>query len=294
MAFDSERLRSERVYRTTAPVSEVLADLVRLRSFDTEMEGQKEKWSQRALLCGILAGVAAVVGVLLIPAGYGAIVLGLAWVLVMAWFVCYRMTSRFRTLELVERRYELVLRLLKRLRRDIAPDAPVTVELDFRSTTEAENCKDRGSVGQWLAESFALSWLTLQTRLVDGTHLRLGVEERQQFRRRSLLNARGKYKTKRKQKSAMLLSVQLRVKPEKYPQLTRLTSKAKAAVQLPKAVRLTRLEVTDDRILMRTGMALDGDVKEAPRTFLMMLLSLYQVLNYSTSLRKQGLAKASP
>lgn len=294
MELDLDRFRFERVYRNTAPVQVLMADFARLKGFDAEVERQQKLWSSRGQALGISAFVAFLLSFVALAQGFGPWGFGLTAALLVGLFVCISMSSRLLTLDLQDKRYELVVHLLKRLRRDIAPDEPVSLDLDFRPTSDLENLKDRGSVGQWKTESFAQQWLVLQARLLDGTHLRLGMEERLQLRRRTKRNPRGKYKTKNKQKGASLLHVQLRVKPERHPRLAQLAPKARAAVQLPLTVRLTRLEVTDDRLSMRAGLGLDWDLELAPRTFLMMLLSLYQVLNYSTALRKQAVAKVAP
>lgn len=302
MAFDSDRFRFERVYRNTAPVSVVMADLGELRAFDAEMDLRQKSWSRRARICGYSALLAVIASLPVIAStDFGGVAfLGVAGLFV-AMLAFNGIASQFRKLDLQDRRYELPSRILQRLRKDIAPDEPVTVELDFHPTTDRENLADRSSAGEWKTESFVQRWLSLQVRLMDGTHLRVGMEERLQLRRRTRINPRGKYKTKNKQKGSALLHVQLRVKPEHHPHLARLESRARQAVRLPDYVSLVKLEVAEDRLSLRSGLPLDWEAADrvspvscdAPRAALMSLLSLYQVLNYSTALRKQVPARAS-
>ncbi|HZI12392.1 MAG TPA: hypothetical protein VE153_18560, partial [Myxococcus sp.] len=147
--------------------------------------------------------------------------------------------------------------------------------------------------------------------------------ERLRKRKRTRRNPRGKSKTKHKSKGLMVLQVRLRVKPERHPRLTDFQSRAARAVKLPKGAVLNRLRVAKDGVALRVRLPLDWQAGPAPtadapparkpalvpgrraapapqgpvdasRTVLMMLLSLYQVLNYSTALRKRAGAKAAP
>lgn len=298
MAFDIDRFRSEQVYRASAPRQAVLADLGVLRTLDAELERKHQAWSKRGRILGIL-GAVAFVGTF-VPV-VGLALLGLAVVLLGALLVCNRMAARYRRLDLQDRRYELVTRVLRRLRKDIAPDEPVTVEVDFHPLEDPRHLTGRGQAGPWNTESYVQRWLSLQVRLMDGTHLRLGMEERLLRRRRTKRNPRGKLKSKQKQKGLALLHVQLRVKPERHPHLARLDARARTAVRLPEEASLARLEVAADGLSLRARLPLDwvaqDEVKplfcDAPRTAVMALLSLYQVLHYSTTLRKQEKAKAS-
>jgi hypothetical protein len=302
VAFDIDRLRSERVYSTRAPARGVKEDLERLRRIDAEMGEKKQAWSRRSLACtglavasffGLFLPIIEAVGFLLLVMALGAGAVGMV--------VCFVLSLRYKGLDLEDRRYELVARLLHRLRKDIPPDEPVTVELDFRPVDDERHLTGKGKVRDWDTRSFAQRWLSLQVRLTDGTHLRIGMEERLVLLRRTRRNPRGKLKVKNKQKGAALLHVQLRVKPERHPHLARLGARARAAVRLPERTSLRRLEVAEDGLGLRARMPRDwvarDDVKspsrDAPRTAVMALLSLYQVLNYSTTLRKQEKAKAS-
>ncbi|MFP2930587.1 hypothetical protein ACLESO_36395 [Pyxidicoccus sp. 3LG] len=306
MAFDFHRLRSERVYRNSAPVQAMMADLDRLRSLDTEAERNRGMWKDRALATGIAGlGLLILSAVLAGASASSSVVanvgLALGGVLLLGCCVCLFMSARLALLNLEDRRYELALRVLQRLRQDIDPEETVSLELDFRPTSHPSKLTERGSLGEWKTESYVDPFLTFQARLRDGTHLRLGMEQRLQLRNRTRRNPRGKSKTKRKTRSAALVHVQLRVKPERHPSLAQLGRDARKAVKLPPQVALKRLEVTEDRLSMRARMGAGWEAKahgkhvslDAPRTVLMMLLSLYQVLNQSTAMRRRSAARVS-
>ena len=189
----------------------------------------------------------------------------------------------------------------QRLRKHNDPEEPESQEKDYRPTSHPKKLKERGSLGEWKTENYVDPFLSFQARLRDGTHLRLGMEQRLQLRNRTRRNPRGKYKTKRKTRSAALIHVQLRVKPERHPSLAQLGRDARKAVKLPPQVKLARLEVKEDRLSLRARMGAGWEAKahvehvslDAPRTVLMSLLSLYQVLNYSTSLRRRSTSRVA-
>ncbi|MFP2903820.1 hypothetical protein ACLESD_01865 [Pyxidicoccus sp. 3LFB2] len=299
MTFDFHRFRLEQVYRGSAPVQTVMEDLASLRGFDEEMDRLKAVWAKRSRFSGIAAIVSFVSLFLLAPLGLGVVGLFLIPVFLVGLLVCSSVSSRYGRRNLDDRRYELVMKLLQRLRKDIAPEEPVTLELDFHSPDATRNLTDRGLLVEWKTESFVQRWLSLQVRLMDGTHLRLGMDERLQVRRRARRNARGRTKTKLKKKGSTLLHVQLRVKPERHPHLARLGAQAKAAVRLPRPLKLSKLEVAADRLSLRAVTTSywcvttrkSDPALDASRAYLMMLLSLYQVLNYSSSLRKREAAR---
>ncbi|MCP3143089.1 hypothetical protein [Pyxidicoccus xibeiensis] len=304
MAFDFDRVRSERFYRSTAPVAEVMADLDRLRHLDTEAKKARAAWKDRSFTLAFAGPGLLVVSLVLyvskpgIVAGTG---LTLGGVLIFGLFLSLFRVLRLKMVDLEERRYALALRVLQRLSEDIGPDEPVTLELDLHLTMDARNRTARGTSGAWKTEHFVNRWLSFQARLRDGTHLRLGMEQRAQHRVRERRNPRGRLKIKRKNKGTALIDVQLRVKPERHPGLARLGQDARKVVKLPPGVALARLEVTDDRLSLRSRMEDGWEAKprmrnaslDAPRTVVMMLLSLYQVLNYSTALRKREAARAT-
>ncbi|HSP79263.1 MAG TPA: hypothetical protein VLQ93_12080, partial [Myxococcaceae bacterium] len=138
-------------------------------------------------------------------------------------------------------------------------------------------------------------WLSLRGRLLDGTHFQLGMVQKLQKRSRWVRNYRGKNKYKSKSKERALAWVQLRVKPEKHPQLEQLGRQARGAVRLPPGSSIRGLDVTAESISLEVVVGHDWEAagagiekENASRLFAMMLMSCYQVLNLSRSLGKKS------
>ncbi|RKH29647.1 hypothetical protein D7Y13_16360 [Corallococcus praedator] len=312
MAFDLSAFQKTLVYQAHAPVPEVLEDLKVIGQLDQKAEAaRKTLW--------ISAWVVLVIGVLSLfvvgPLGLAPIALAVGLFIVRA---------RRRRTDLEDRRYGLVATLLQRLQVDLEKDAVVELTLDLSPNDEVRKRVAEGTRGRWKCEDFTETWLQLQGRFADGTHLHLSMVEHLQKRSRTQRNARGKTKTKRKQKGKALMQVSLRVKPERHPGLAALDASARSAARLPPGIQVSRIRVGADRVEMRALLAHDwvarapkpvpplaslamapskGRKPKAPvvppgkhdasRTATMMLLSLYQVLNFSSSQRRRSDARAT-
>lgn len=296
MPFDINRFHAEKRYLNTAPVSELMGDLGFLARFDSEIEALRNKWRGRASVATWCCVGLFVVLLIIVFARSGAEDSGglekgwALWGITLVLSVGLHLrANKYSRQDLENRRYDLLSQLLLRLRRDIEPDEPVTLALDFRAVDHADKLTGKGRAGRWTTNDFEDPWMSLQARLRDGTHLKLSMEEWLQKRSRTKVNARGKRKTKRKDKSATFLQAQLRVKPERHPELASMKDAARDVVRLPPKVLLSKLDVSEDRLSLRARMesnwvalpADSGSSPDATRTCLMMLLSLYQVLNHS-------------
>ncbi|RKH29646.1 hypothetical protein D7Y13_16365 [Corallococcus praedator] len=210
--------------------------------------------------------------------------------------------ARLKPRDLDNRRYGLARVLLQRLQVDLAPDAPVRLKLDLRQPDVREKRVRQDMVGWWRTEFFIDPWFLLETRLADGTFLKIHMVEKHQKRERYKTSASGKTKKKTKTKGFARLEVSLRVKPERHPGLGTLKARATNATRLPRRVELERVRVGADRLSLRVRLAGDwvAQAKKAPddpetpafwkqalekddasRTTTMMLLSLYQVVHYA-------------
>ncbi|WP_228559578.1 MULTISPECIES: hypothetical protein [unclassified Myxococcus] len=304
MAFNIDRFREERVYRCTGPIRELREDLERLRLLDMGVEQSRRKWRKSAWVCLAATVVVFIYRMTLDEGLEDALALRLTlWpglVMLAGTVGCFVVYLRFRRLDLENRRYTLASQVIHRLRRDIGPDASVRLELDFTPADSSEKLLGKHTTPSgWKAENFSDPWFTLQTRLLDGTHLRIAMVQRLMKRSRTRRSASGKYKTKHRQDSWALLQVQLRVKAARHQDLALLEPEARQAMRLPEDVAVDKLQLGEDRMFLRTlvekdwdaGPNVQGDAVDAPKTVVMMLLSLYQVLNSSRQLRQQ--AKAS-
>ncbi|MBZ4412730.1 hypothetical protein OWM54_23130 [Myxococcus sp. MISCRS1] len=299
MSFDIDRFRVEKRYRNTAPVSVLMEDLDQLGHLDEHMAEQARLWRRRRGWA--LRGFAGLVGLSFILRGFtevswlGGWAWWLGWLSLVGAVGLHLKASGYAGCDLEDRRYQLPARLLRPLLRDIDPQERVTLELDFQPIDHSSKFVRQGRTATgWETNEFEDAWMSLQARLRDGTHLRLSLTEWLQKRTRSRRNPRGKFKTKHKRKSATFLQAQLRVKPERHPGLAQMRAQAQQAVKLPPQVKLSRLDVTEDKLAMRAHMDSEWKVEpDATRACLMMLLSLFQVLHASSARGKHLTSRAS-
>ncbi|CAM4484285.1 hypothetical protein [Corallococcus exiguus] len=215
-----------------------------------------------------------------------------------------------------EQRRLLLTTLLKRFQVDLVQDAPVDVTLDLTLPMDPRKRVHAGKHGTWDREDFSDPWLSLRGRFADGTRLQLTVVEQVRMLERTKTLPL-KVKTQRKRSGASLMTVALGVKPERHPGLADMEERLQDAVRLPSGVRLKRLRVAEDRVELRVLLEDDwvarptkvltlADVPpgeplrrpptktDAARTATMMLLSLYQVLNHSSSQGQPGKMRSTP
>ncbi|MFY0564756.1 hypothetical protein ACN28E_12950 [Archangium lansingense] len=306
MAVDVELFSKETIYRASLPCTQVLEDLQRMGKLDAI----KEKQQGRAFNVGCGTLVAAT---LLLFVGF-VVVEDFELSVVMLWsggglalvgIVAFILRSRYERLNLENRRYELVSHTVGLLQADISPDEPVTLELDLRPETHSDKYKnDSRTRSGWNVKHYLDPWLSLQGRLLDGTHFSLEMTERIQMRKRTKTTPRGKTKFQNKRKSDALLRLRLRVKPERYQHLARIGSQAEGAMQILKGTRLKDLSVDPDRIDLTLVVDSAWRAGDAPssqpqthgppelngvRVVAMAFLSLYQLLNLSRALDKKAM-----
>jgi hypothetical protein len=293
LAVNLDQFSKDLVYRTQAPSARVLQALETLRQLDTESERKSSETGSWG--CGALLAAFAclwIAGFLMAKHGTAALlVFLLAIALGISGTLFANKHAHHDRLNLENRRYELVSQLMELLRVDIAPDEPLALALDLRPDTSPQKRRgERRTPTGWTVKSFLDPWLSLQGRLLDGTHFRVEMTER--------VEERTKPKRKRvntRRYSDAIAKVQLRVKPERYSQLGKLGPRARDAVQLPEGTRLKSLAVEEDRltltVLIDSPWAAQGDKStrvNASRVLAMMFLSLYQVLNFSRVLDKKA------
>lgn len=297
MAVDLDPFRKELIYRTRATSARVLQELAHLGQLDAENERKRAESSSWGCGTLIACSVCLLVALALMD-GHGTAAL-LVFLLAVAFGVAaITFSSRkasYARLNLENRRYELVSHLMKLLRVDIAPEEPLALELDLRPDTHPQKFRGQTQTPTgWKVDHFLDPWLSLQGRLLDGTHFRVEMTERVERRNRTKSSRSGRIKNKTKRLSDAIARVQLRVKPERSPDLGRLGPRARGAVQLPKGTRLKSLGVEGDRLTLTVVIdapwTFDGnwhDPVNAVRVLAMMFLSLYQVLNLSRVLDKK-------
>ncbi|RKH72063.1 hypothetical protein [Corallococcus aberystwythensis] len=330
MPLDLEAFQKTRVYQARATVAEVLEDLQALdprskrapeEPDPASVQARKGKRLGQGLL--LTAGVSFVILRLLPSSQEGlAALFGFlcfltllsGFIVLLVSFINRQTASMGMSLDREnlfaaphkEPRRQLLATLLKRFQVDLDANAPVDVRMDLTSPTEPGKRVHQGKHGAWDREDFSDPWLSLQGRFADGTQLHLSVEEQVRRLERKKVMPR-KVKHQRKQSGVSLMTVALRVNPERYPGLADMNARAQGLVRLPPGATLKRLRVAGDRVELRVLLDEDGvprsprasgedDKKtDASRTVTMMLLSLYQVLNHSSSSQGQpGKVRSTP
>lgn len=290
MGQSVERLKPNLVYEGEATADELQQDLARLRELDKTSESRK-RVGCFVMVVGLLTAIGGVVSTAEQPtmstASMIVIVVGLV---ILVGGIVGRVTSGRG--DLPDVRYELLHRLLELLRRDMAANAPLQVQLDFSSPAASKKFTKKGSVGSWDVKYYDDPWLRLQGRFVDGTSYMLQLTERTQKRSKWKTSSSGKSKHKTKTKSATVAALSLKVKPRKYPQLGLQRSRAKSLVTLPAWCEVKRLQVEDAGMLLKVGTKgawdvakpdkpLDKTKNDGVEMIAAMFMGLYSVLDQS-------------
>ncbi|PTL78918.1 hypothetical protein [Vitiosangium sp. GDMCC 1.1324] len=295
---DLDKFRRERTYRTQAPGSQVLKDLDVLRNLDTHHERLQQQTGHVG--CGALLAAVALLILVFNTNAFEEPTLHpvAAWgsgLLLVTGVIAFILRFRHARLNLEDRRYQLATRLVQMIQADTAPEELMTVEIDLRPATDSDKLSGKGKTpGGWDVKHYVDRWLSLQGRLMDGTHLRVEMTERTDQRSRTKRSRSGKYKTKSKTQSDALVRVRLQVKPEKYQHLGRLGARARNAVQLPQGTRLRALSVEEDRLDMTILVSQSWSADNKPpmvngvQVVAMSLLSLYQLLHLSRAIDKRA------
>ena len=294
MALDLADFKKTLTYVNSASVGKLRADLDALRELDKHQEKLTRRWGVGcflAVLATIGGGIAAANtdGDPAALAGLGAGVVGM---IVTGWCM-----SSASALDTEDRRYELLARLLELLSPDLPADAKVRVRLDLKPSNHKSKHSHKGQVRVWQVDYYVDPWLQVETKLADGTALKLLMTERRQDRVKHYRSRSGKSKSKRKQKSSHVVLVGLKPKTKRYDHLSQLAPQAKGAIKLPPFGLLKDLSVEEGAVTLKVatkenwGASAPGEPDEqasGTQLVAMMLLSLYQILNLSRELTRKG------
>lgn len=237
------------VYQRSAPAAELRNDLAVLAEFDKEAERQSKRWGGRIAISVIVA-IGGVVGTFfsaanempaLIFVSVVAIVIGIAGAI-----YCGIHYARWSRRNIEDRRYLLLQDLVAHLSCDMAPDAPLEVELngndyhrpEFRSTGDGQSMAASG------ATSYRLPWLSLAGQLLDGHRFRITATQlvkRKERRKR-------KY-TKVKEAVCERVDVEVRCKPQKFARWEMLPAMLKQQ-KLDIPLQDWDLQVTGERVTL--------------------------------------------
>ena len=228
-AFSLDEFQRTLIYQREATPAEVQSDMQQLLSLDKAMEVEEAKWRKRTtalgcttalMLFGTIAG--SVVGGPVLGVLAGLIFIGL---LVSA-IVSGSNLSKYSRLNLENRRYASVAAILKYVGRDMAPDAPVSVRIDFNSYLDARfvsSSSPAGLFGSVSSKSFKVPWLALSGKLIDGSRFDLSaliLGKRKEKRKRKYTKVREGFRER--------VALSLAVKAAKYPTLAELPARLQA------------------------------------------------------------------
>jgi hypothetical protein len=290
MAIDLKQFGRNLMYTASAPIPEVLADLQAIVSFDRLAEAKKRQFNNLLIGC-FLVGFLAII----LLAGLQLTILGLPllWGAIGVGIVAAVMLGRYGHRDLADHRYQLLQKTLDMLTRDTMSGAVVQVRADLGSALQAHKKTETTPHPHrkgWKIDHFVDPWLQLEGEFLDGTRFTLVMSELhiKQYGWKRGRSGKSKYKTKTKAKAAQL-NLTLQVPRKKYGALSILEQDASGAIQLPASVRLKQFKLSDNRLTLvtKTPPWFGSDqVNQLYQTLVMMLMSLYQILNLARVLSK--------
>ncbi|MGA2496924.1 MAG: hypothetical protein ABSH20_04245 [Tepidisphaeraceae bacterium] len=277
------------IHDRQATAGDILADFPRLREIAARRAATRSKWKTLMIVCIAvvipLIFVAAVVPPLFplpLAAVAGAIVFGILF---------------FRIPRYDLRQFDAAEQIIKLVSVDAAADAPLHLHLDMRPHEMPEKLTGEGKAAAWDVKYYVSPWFTLAGRFLDGSRFDLRLITRFQARKKWKRSRSGKSKLKRKTKESLRTYVGLRIKAEKYVHVEKLAQGAAPAVKLPPEVRLHHLGIAAESLDLTVDAngwtatapeVIPAGQVNAPHLVALMLLSLYQVLNLSKAIDKQG------
>jgi hypothetical protein len=260
--------------------------MAHLRQLDAIQEKKSLLWVSVGSIGLVLAGI----GLMCALAGQTAAAVPILVIGVIVAIVGFSLRAIHGRLNLVNRRYEMVAGILALLSKDMAEDALVSVDLDFRPHNHPDKFHRQGKVRSWNVKFFVDCWLQVQGRFVDGTKYSISLIEKRQDRHRTKRSASGKIKNKSKTKNSSEAIVSLKFKQKRYPKASLLYERARETVQLPSWVGLKAIKTSADQLTLRTATQHQWEASgpdqqrvklDGVNWIAMMFLSLYRLLNLS-------------
>lgn len=275
-----------------------------------QLDKRSEKNRSRGCLFSVL-GIAGTFGSFFVAAilNMPVLLLGsLASVVVVIWSIALNLLNRKTDFE--NRRYELVAKVTDLLGKDMSPDAQFDLALNLLPQDDKSKYVRDGKAGRWNVKHFHDPWLVLEGRLLDGTKFSVHMAEKHQARSCRKRGRSGKMKFKSKSKNSSEMTLYLKVKSEKYPQLATLGEAAQGAVQIPTWAAIKSLDVTAESLNLRVTTPTAWNVEPPPppadaatdnkkpklrsntsadgsELVMSMFLSLYQILNLARAISKR-------
>lgn len=286
MAFDLAQIKRNRwVYETTALASRIQLDCQEMAQYDQQMAKRRKLANTVLIISGIAVFASFFIGSVLgpIPVFLALIPLAVGIVLRAVW--C--------SSDIPDMRYLVLEELIDTLSRDVARDQPFHVRLDFAPSNKDYKRIDTvpyPARSGWKMDLFQDNWLVLKGQFLDSTDFTLSLTELMVSRYGWKRGSSGKRKFKRKNKSkGVELELDLRIPRKKYGAVQVLQEDIQSAIQLPENVRLKRLKVSENNLILGVKASPDFLVSTSLYKLSMQLfLNAYHVLNLAKELSKSA------
>jgi hypothetical protein len=300
MPIELQKFRKQLIYQETAPITVITTDLDDLAALDKLAELKQKKYGSKALyyflgaltliiLIAIISGLSTTIGFLSVV----NILLFLGCIgLIGGWIYALTMMFKFRRLNISNNRYDLSIKILEMLSRDMDKIALVSIKLDFNKGEIKENKTDtipHPYKSGWKIDIYQNQWLNIQGRFLDNTQFSLTNTEllKKQYGWKRGSSGKNKYKSKIKP-IGLEVNLSLIYPQRRYGAVKILKNDVINAIQLPPSSTLEKLRVTDK--VMYLGVRIEPQVVESQdkvyQTIASMFLSVYHVLNLAKTLSK--------
>jgi hypothetical protein len=305
MTIELKQFRQSLTYTATAPLPVIAASLHEIQELFQIIEVKQKEYHQKApyyflgamglfVLIFVLIIIASSLNIAPSLVGFVGILLFLGMIgLIIASIYASVMWFKFIKLNLAIYRYEVTNKVLQTLSRDVDKVAEADLYLSFQPIDKTEhtiNTIPHPQKAGWKISNHEHQWLKIQGRFLDKTRFQLTANElakRQHGWKKSSSGNSKKYKSKTKSKG-LDISLSLNYPQRRYGEIKNLENTLFEAIKLPSTASVRNVKITDKAIhlLVRINPETVDNSEQIHQTITMMLLSLYQVLNFAKKLAK--------
>lgn len=277
MAIDVQRLRTECIYETAAPLRSVVEDLAQIEALLQSTASRRSSLIRIGVVLLIAAIVVIIAGSIIsqgIVIGFGVLLLIVSICLLIYGGTYGRKLLKHRT------RPDLLKQRLAVIQQDARAQERFSVRLTLESTPQVLSEEPwpvrKNGKQQFLKES----WLAIEGPLLDGTALSEDITELS--RKRTFTNQNGKRKTKIR--SRYLVTTRFSYPPDLYGDASRAHGALHEDVRVPPSATVRSVRVNEKAITLKALVRLENEVVQ---TAGMLSMGAYRILN----LARRGSAK---
>ncbi len=284
MAFDLTQVKRNRwIYETTALAPRIQLDCKEIAQYDQQMTKRRRIANTTLIISGV-----AIFASIFLASVLGAIPFLIALIPLLVGIV---LRIIWRSVDIPDMRYQVVEQLVDTLSRDMAPDTPFHLKLDFTPSNKKHKQIDTvpyPARSGWKMDRFRDNWLVLTGQFLDGTHFTLSLTELMVSRYGWKRGRSGKSKFKRKNKSkGVELELDLQMPRKRYGAVQVLQQDIQSAIQLPENVRLKRIKVDENSLVLGIKASPSFlDQTSLYKLIMQLFLNAYHVLNLAKELSK--------